>query len=220
MSVSTGWVVLLLFMVAGFVVLFVLVTEGRYGGKRAMRWVYGRFGPSIYGSRTEADRWRALAGELQLRGDETILDAGAAVGDLLLTIAASHGHQGHVVGIDWAPRMAAVARAESRRRDLHRRASFAVADLRAPLPFRSGAFDTVVCLGVLETLPQPQSTLAELVRVLRPGGTLVLSVYKKGWWSVGGALSGAWYDHQLARLGLTDVRIFAFRQSQSVLLAH
>lgn len=44
-----------------------------------------------------------------------------------------------------------------------------------PLPFRSGAFDIVVCLELLEFTPQPRRTIEELVRVLRPGGSLLIT---------------------------------------------
>ena len=46
----------------------------------------------------------------------------------------------------------------------------------ARLPFADGAFDRVVCSEVLEHLPDWQAALAELDRVLKPGGLIALSV--------------------------------------------
>lgn len=43
------------------------------------------------------------------------------------------------------------------------------------LPFRAGAFDAVLCSGVLMHLRDPGTALRELCRVLRPGGRLVVS---------------------------------------------
>lgn len=43
------------------------------------------------------------------------------------------------------------------------------------LPFRDSTFDTVLCLQVLEHVPQPWRLLDEIARVLRPGGALVLT---------------------------------------------
>jgi SAM-dependent methyltransferase len=43
------------------------------------------------------------------------------------------------------------------------------------LPFPDGRFDAVVCVGVIDRLPDPEAPLAELGRVLRPGGTLLVS---------------------------------------------
>jgi SAM-dependent methyltransferase len=44
------------------------------------------------------------------------------------------------------------------------------------LPFESASFDSVLCNQVLEHVPSPEAFLAELIRVLRPDGILVLSV--------------------------------------------
>ena len=44
------------------------------------------------------------------------------------------------------------------------------------LPFPPGSFDTVVCTEVLEHVPHPARALAEIHRVLKPGGFLVLTV--------------------------------------------
>ena len=49
------------------------------------------------------------------------------------------------------------------------------ADLKAPLPLADGAFDRVLCHNVLEVLPDPDALVAEAIRVLRPGGRLVLA---------------------------------------------
>jgi SAM-dependent methyltransferase len=43
------------------------------------------------------------------------------------------------------------------------------------LPLRAAAFDAIVCLEVLEYVWEPAQALAEMQRVLKPGGTLVLS---------------------------------------------
>jgi len=46
----------------------------------------------------------------------------------------------------------------------------------ASIPFADGSFDTVICVGVLDRLPDAQPIVAEMLRVLSPGGTLVISV--------------------------------------------
>jgi SAM-dependent methyltransferase len=43
------------------------------------------------------------------------------------------------------------------------------------IPEPDGSFDAVMCIEVLEHLPQPVNALAELARLLRPGGTLILT---------------------------------------------
>ncbi|MDP2779543.1 class I SAM-dependent methyltransferase [Devosia sp.] len=44
------------------------------------------------------------------------------------------------------------------------------------LPFGDGTFDAVICTWVLETLAEPRAGLAELMRVLKPGGTLCMAI--------------------------------------------
>ncbi|MGD0942828.1 MAG: methyltransferase domain-containing protein [Acidimicrobiales bacterium] len=57
------------------------------------------------------------------------------------------------------------------------------------LPFPDGAFDKVICAEVLEHLPDDSSAMAELARVLRPGGLLAISVPRYGPELVNWALS-------------------------------
>jgi SAM-dependent methyltransferase len=52
-----------------------------------------------------------------------------------------------------------------------------VVQARGPLPFTAAAFDVAWSLGVLCTVPDHDRFLAELVRVLRPGGRLGLLVF-------------------------------------------
>ena len=44
------------------------------------------------------------------------------------------------------------------------------------LPFAAQTFDTILCNAVLEHVPQPFAAVAELDRVLKPGGTMLLCV--------------------------------------------
>jgi ubiquinone/menaquinone biosynthesis C-methylase UbiE len=212
------WIIFAVLGTAVLVILFVLLTDCRYFGKRLMRWIYDRLGPALFATQTEADRWHALAQELRPSGRERILDVGTAIGDLPLTLATLPGFDGQVVGIDWSPQMVATAQEEARRRGLHDRATFQVVDVREGLPFQDGEFDVICCLGLLETLPHPESILQELCRVLAPGGTLVLSLYR-GLSSISAALSLKWYQRHLVQLRWTELRVAACRRSQDVVIA-
>ena len=57
---------------------------------------------------------------------------------------------------------------------LSRRARFAAADIEH-LPFPDGAFDTIVCVGVLQYVEGVQQAFAEMARVTAPGGQLVVT---------------------------------------------
>jgi SAM-dependent methyltransferase len=60
--------------------------------------------------------------------------------------------------------------------DINReRADYVYLDMSGPLPLREGEFDAVVCLEGLEHLVNPVQLIAELARVTRPGGEIVVS---------------------------------------------
>ncbi|MGN6129675.1 MAG: class I SAM-dependent methyltransferase [Nocardioidaceae bacterium] len=106
-----------------------------------------------------------LAGDVSGR---SILDAGCGAGPLAADLRARGAR---VTGFDASPAMVALARQR-----LGPDAPVLVADLAAPLPFRTGEFDDVVSSLVLHYLEDWSGPLAELHRVLRPGGRLLLSV--------------------------------------------
>ncbi|WP_336205986.1 class I SAM-dependent methyltransferase [Nonomuraea sp. LPB2021202275-12-8] len=108
---------------------------------------------------------------LELAGDVTgrrILDAGCGSGPLF---SALRDRGAIVTGIDASAGMLELAR-----RRLGDDADLRVADLASPLPFPDGAFDDVIASLVLHYLEDWGPTLAELRRVLRPGGRLLVSV--------------------------------------------
>lgn len=108
---------------------------------------------------------------LALAGDVTgrrVLDAGCGSGPL----AAALRERGAVVtGFDGSPAMVELAR-----RRLGADVPLQVADLAQPLPYPDRAFDDVVASLVLHYLQDWSGPLAELRRVLRPGGRLIVSV--------------------------------------------
>jgi SAM-dependent methyltransferase len=107
----------------------------------------------------------ALAGDVAGR---RILDAGCGAGPLF---AALRDRGALVTGIDKSAGMLALAR-----RRLGDDANLQVAELGRPLPFPDGAFDDVTASLVLHYLEDWGPALAELRRVNRPGGRLIVSV--------------------------------------------
>jgi len=107
---------------------------------------------------------RALFKHLHLdHGREgTILDAGCGSGLILGRLAG----RGRLIGCDFSERIL---------HDTSRRLSspLVCADI-VELPFRQSTFDKVLCVGVLNHIPQSEAAIAELARVLRPGGELFL----------------------------------------------
>jgi SAM-dependent methyltransferase len=107
----------------------------------------------------------ALAGDVAGR---RILDAGCGAGPLL---AALRDQGAIVTGFDNSAAMIELAR-----RRLGDDADLHVADLGSPLPFPDDAFDDVTASLVLHYLQDWGPALAELRRVLKPGGRLIASV--------------------------------------------
>jgi ubiquinone/menaquinone biosynthesis C-methylase UbiE len=62
------------------------------------------------------------------------------------------------------------------------------------LPFRDGAFDRVICSEVLEHIPDDLSAMSELARVLRPGGTMAITVPRFGPELINWALSDEYHN--------------------------
>lgn len=62
------------------------------------------------------------------------------------------------------------------------------------LPFEDGAFDRIIAAEVLEHIPEDTEAMAELARVLRPGGTLAVTVPRFGPELVNWALSRQYHD--------------------------
>ena len=62
------------------------------------------------------------------------------------------------------------------------------------LPFPDGVFDRVICSEVLEHIPDDVGAMRELARVLRPGGTMAITVPRYGPEVVNWALSDAYHN--------------------------
>jgi len=127
-----------------------------------------------YSAETEANLingYYARPAILTLAGDvagRRILDAGCGSGPLFATL---RDRGAIVTGFDKSAGMLELAR-----RRLGNGADLQVADLGSPLPFSDGAFDDVIASLVLHYLEDWGPALAELRRVLRPGGRLIVSV--------------------------------------------
>ncbi len=100
-----------------------------------------------------------------------VLDAGSGVGLDACRFAERVGPGGHVLGIDASREM--VSRAERLRPVALPQLSFRVGDAAA-LDLPGGSFDAVHCERLLQVHPAPETVVAELVRVLAPGGRLVV----------------------------------------------
>jgi SAM-dependent methyltransferase len=109
--------------------------------------------------RGEDEPWRLALELIAKARPRRVLDAGCGTGDFAALIAAPE-----VVCVDASPAAVEAARDRGLRAE--------VADIER-LQFDDGAFDLVTCNWVLYHLPDVDAGLAEIARVLRPGGRFV-----------------------------------------------
>ncbi len=109
---------------------------------------------------------------LALRPGERVLDVGCGPGDVAVALSSDVGGAGAVTGIDTSEAMLRVARV---RADVAgARVDFRIGDVAA-LDMPDGALDACRSERVLQWVPDLTAAVAELVRVVRPGGRLVLT---------------------------------------------
>jgi arsenite methyltransferase len=148
--------------------------------------------------------WAKLLDELALRGDERLLDLGCGRGAVLL-MAAERLTTGRAVGVDlWRTRDQSGNAAEATERNARAegvadRVELHTADMTA-LPFDADSFDVIVSNIAIHNIKRAadrDTAIDEAVRVLRPGGRLMIA----------DIFSAKQYRQRLTARGLTDVAL-------------
>ena len=110
---------------------------------------------------------------LALQQGNSVLEAGCGPATDTIALAGVVGPTGTVVGIDFDPEMIAQARERTRVAGLGDRVTHLVADATA-LPFDDATFDASRCERLFQHVQDPAAVLAEMTRVTRPGGRVVV----------------------------------------------
>ena len=116
-----------------------------------------------------------LVADARLRPGHAVLDLGSGTGYPALLAAQAVGPSGAVTGIDVAGDMLAVAEGKARRLGLTN-VTFRTGDATT-LPFETASFDAVTSRFCLMFLPDVQKAIAEVARVLKPGGWFAAMVW-------------------------------------------
>jgi SAM-dependent methyltransferase len=129
-----------------------------------------------------AGEYEKTAAELEPAARRVVELAAIAPGERVLDVACGTGNAAflaaaagaRVTGLDSAARLVDVARARAAAEGAD--AEFVVGDA-LDLPFADGAFDAVVSVFGVVFVPDPERAIAEILRVLAPGGRALLSAW-------------------------------------------
>lgn len=138
------------------------LAEGTLPG-RLGSWINSAMGRPMY---------RLVAGALEVGPEDDLLDVACGWGEFLVV----HGAQARrVAGIDWSDEKVRLARERLGDRIAAGTAEVVHGDAMA-LPWDEGTFSAVTCMDAFPFLPDPRRVLAEILRVLRPGGRMVMQI--------------------------------------------
>jgi len=156
---------------------------------------------------------------LKLQPGEHALDLGSGAGIDVFLAAKRVGAEGRVIGVDMTPEMLHKARANAAKLGLDH-VEFREGRLEQ-LPVVDASIDAVTSNCVINLVPDKAAVFAEIARVLKPGGRLVISdivldgplppAIEKDVYACVGCISGAMqrpaYFAALERAGLRDLEI-------------
>lgn len=116
--------------------------------------------------------WRRFAvSKASLKPGDSALDACCGTGDFAFELARAVGDTGSVVGVDFSAPMIGLAKAKATRSNA-RGTEFLIANA-CEMPFPDASFDCVTIGFGVRNLADINAGLAEMARVLKPGGRLV-----------------------------------------------
>ena len=147
---------------------------------------------------------RMTVDQALIKPGDSVLDVGCGTGEVTL-LAKTRAKDGKVYGIDPVPEMIAVARNKAARKGLE--IDFRVGVIES-LPFTDASIDVVTSSLMMHHLPDDLKVrgLAEIYRVLRPGGHLLIADFMRPTGSFLNHLFIAFTRHQGLESGIEDLQ--------------
>src|SRR5688572_26424570 len=108
---------------------------------------------------------------LKPRPGKRILDVGCGTGTAEISLARLRLSQMHLFGVDLV--VERVKEAHAATHGINARVGYAAADA-VKLPFAAGVFDSTYCVAVLQHIRNLAGAVAEIARVTRPGGRVLI----------------------------------------------
>ena len=142
--------------------------------------------------------------QARIQPGDSVLDVGCGTGEVTLQ-AKTRAKEGRVYGIDPAPEMIAVARTKARRKGLE--IDFRVGVIEA-LPFPDSSIDVVTSSLMMHHLPDDLKVrgTAEIFRILKPGGRLLIADFMRPTGSFINHLYIAFTRHHGLQKGVEDLQ--------------
>ena len=139
--------------------------------------------------------WRRTAVRLsEAKEGDAVLDCATGTGDLAIAFRKAVGDSGQVTGTDFVPEMIELARKKSPQIELE------VADVTA-LPYANDTFDVASISFGIRNVGDPRRGIAELARVVKPGGRVVILEFGQPRSRAFGALYDFYRKRVLPHLG-------------------
>lgn len=152
--------------------------EGTHLGPRAQGWLYDHWAKKYDQGKKESQARDAemlaqpVLAALEGIPSPLVLDLATGTGRLPLALLRESGFNGNVIALDVSIGM--LEQAAARLESYPKRAAF-LRLIDFPLPFPDSCFDVVCCMEALEVMPEMETPLKELFRILKPGGMLLTS---------------------------------------------
>lgn len=166
-------------VIAGFLVWWLIFeSEGVYLGRKTVIWLYDLYASryNAIKSNDEVEEHLYLAVPLMeaiaSRNDPMVLDVAAGTGRIGKTLCQHPNFEGQIIALDLSLKM--LLQGVNDFAQMHFEGYITwIHAADSPLPFEDSSFDVVTCMEALEFLPDAGTALAEMARVLRPGGLLL-----------------------------------------------
>lgn len=185
-------------------------TEGVYLGRKTVIWLYDIYARRYDRIKEFSDVFdhmflaAPLMEQVAPHRSPLVLDVATGTGRLPLALLQHVDFQGRIIGVDLSRKMLQVAAAKLG--VVGDRASWVCAPAEH-LPFDDDTFDIVTCLEAIEFMIDRDAVLHEIVRVLRPGGVLLLTNRINERLMPGKLFTGRQLGERLEALGIVDVEI-------------
>ena len=179
------WIAVAGLLVAAVAYWLLVITEGVFLGKRLVVWLYDvtafRY-DRVKEWDDEDEEILVVQPVLALtrQAQPTILDVATGTGRVPLFLLRDERFDGTIVALDPSAKMLGYAKSAVGQLSLEQQQRVVLGEHSAEnLPFPDANFDGITCLEALEFMPSDKAALHEMVRVLRPGGFLMVTRRKE-----------------------------------------